>query len=222
MNYFLFVAAAIILICCIRCWKRGLLSSVFNFCGWIVLIVFIYVSRPYFYMMLSGFTSISDFIETRSIEIVTEKMDNPDAVEDESVFKVTIMPSVVSQEIENAAEATKEYVIKVTAKRLTELTLYGLASISSFIVGLFLLYILGKLIRAIGRTPGISSPNKLLGFLLGLAEGLFIIWIVVYLAVCFPTTRCGAYIVENTADDPALHYIYDSVLEHTFLTEKYM
>ena len=80
------------------------------------------------------------------------------------------------------------------------------------LIGILVIYIIDKIIKGIGLVPGIRDVNRLLGVIAGLIEGMLAIWLLMYIASCFPASAVGHFVIENAEKDQLLYFVYENNL----------
>ena len=108
--------------------------------------------------------------------------------------------------------------------------LTGIAvNIISYVILLVLIYIVIRILlglsRAINRMPIIGGVNKIAGAILGLAEGLLIIWCLGLIVMMISGTSFGMKAISVINDNAFLSFLYDkngivlgvNALFHSFL-----
>ncbi|MGI6072534.1 MAG: CvpA family protein [Lachnospiraceae bacterium] len=102
----------------------------------------------------------------------------------------------------------KEYI----SCQLTTLTIKLIAFFLLMIVVFIFLRVIFHLLKIINRIPVIRGLNRLLGGVLGLVEGLIILWLACLIIMAFSGTQFGATCMEVISKSPVLAFIYDNNL----------
>ena len=122
------------------------------------------------------------------------------------------MPEFAKDDIETSIENSIDNIIKAVAKELSDAAINGISNILLIAVGIIIIYIIDRILRAIGFVPGIRDVNRVLGIIAGAAEGMLFTWLAMYLADCFPTSFIGQFIITYAKADQMLYYIYKNNL----------
>lgn len=99
----------------------------------------------------------------------------------------------------------KEYIVA----KLSDITMKAIAFLMLSVVIYILLRIIFHLLKIISRIPILRGLNKILGMVIGLAEGLLILWCICILIMAFSTSDLGTKCVEVIQQSKVLSLIYD-------------
>ncbi len=199
--------------------KRGLLRILFTAGFAIVIIVLCaLLTRP-----LASFLREKTFIgaeaESRITEYITEKADEKEAgivigAEDEVVDSLPLPGFLrtdikVNNTIKKYTEMGVNSFSGYLSERITRIVIYAIAFILLFIVLSIVFRIVIFLLKIIERIPLIHGINRLFGALLGLAEGLLVLWCICIFIMVFSGTSFGASCMEIISASPILSFIYN-------------
>ncbi|QFJ54219.1 CvpA family protein [Pseudobutyrivibrio xylanivorans] len=218
-NPVLIICILIILFCTIRGAQKGMLRIIFGMISWIILLWFVNTACTYVSDYLNVNTTLPAFVQENIETNLSDKYhmaeeDNEGTGED-AVLK--LLPIAIREKVDETINNSVEALINCISVELSEAAIKGIATIVSVLGGILLIYILNKLINLIGAIPGIKGANKMLGVTAGFVESLLIIWLCMYLADCFPTTKYGEFILTNTASNDLLNYVYKiNIIEQVF------
>ncbi len=210
VNYLLVIFGIILVVCILRGARRGVVRIVFGLLSWIFLIWFVNFSTIY----ISDYLTINSPVEDIIQEHISEYIHNRYTVAEEEQTGtgaeaiIGITPAHIKAEITETIQTSIDNTIALITDELTKEAIKGLSTIISVMLGSIVIYLIDKLLRFIGFVPGVRDVNRLLGVAAGFAEGMLIIWVIMYLAECFPTTTYGQYVLENTMSDQLLTSVY--------------
>ena len=214
VNYLLIVCAVIMLICVIRGATKGMLRIVFGLVAWIALICFVNFGSEYVSNYIYNRTEVTQMINERIAEHLKERYNESEENEagsgQESI--IIMVPSNIREKIDQTVQSSIDSTISVVASELTFITIRGISIVISLVVGAILLYIISRIIVALGYAPGIRDVNRLLGIIAGLIEGMLIIWLIMFIADCFPASALGYFVANNVENDQILFSIYQNNL----------
>jgi competence protein ComGC len=105
-------------------------------------------------------------------------------------------------------ESFSEYI----AKSLTDILMSSLAMMILFIAIRILLRVIITVANLITRLPIIRTVNKTLGGIIGLAEGIIVIWIAAIVVTALGATAMGSNILEAISSNEILNFIYNNNL----------
>lgn len=135
----------------------------------------------------------------------------------DSINELKLPSSIKEKLIENntadiklnmGAESFSEYV----AKYLTDILIESLAVMILFIVIRIVLRVVVTVADLISRLPIIRTVNKTLGGIIGLAEGIIIVWIAAIVVTALGATDIGGNLLEAISSNEILNFIYNNNL----------
>ena len=214
LNYLLIIFAVLMLYCIIRGATRGMLRIVFGLCAWIFLICFVNYGAGIAASYIETNTTVPTFIEDRldvHLHDRYTKAEEKEAGTGQDAVMV-IVPTKIKDEIMETIQESIDIAIKIVAQELTKAAIKGISTILCVVLGIILIFILDKIIKAVGLVPGVRDVNRLLGVIAGLLEGMLIIWLVMFIADCFPASVMGRFVIENSEENQILCFIYQNNL----------
>lgn len=214
LNYLLIACIVILLACIIRGAHRGMLRIVFGVVGWIFIICFINYSSDYVTSYISDNTKVPTVVQEHITTHLTDKYNTSEEKEagtgEDAVMQV--VPNYIKEKVTETVQSSIEATINFISQELTTAAIKGIATIVSIVAAILFLFILDKIIKAIGLVPGIKDVNRLLGIIAGVAEGMLIIWLLMYIASCFPASTLGEFVIKNAEKDQLVYFIYQNNL----------
>ncbi len=185
------IIIAIILFTVIRGAKRGFISTVFDFCKFIVSVIlaFVFKDRVSEYIINTEiFASAKESVTqslTKALSNAGENISSADmltAFEKENAGLVRLIEAFggsldkarqwienMADESGNVAELAAEYIIEPASKVCSQV----IAFIAIFVVSLIVLALLQKLLNLIFELPVLKQVNKTGGFLIGIVCAFF-------------------------------------------------
>ena len=213
-NYLLIIFLILLAVCVIQGLRKGVIKIVFGLISWVFLIWFINIATPIINQEIYLNTEIAENINETITLHLQERYDKSEEKEQGSGLEniTSVLPSSLTEKIDESIQNSVNEVIYVIADELTATALKGISILIAFIIGSIIIFIIGKILEAIGRLPGLKSVNKLIGCLAGVVEALLIIWFVMFIADCFPATTLGGFVINNSENDELLSIIYSNNL----------
>ena len=98
------------------------------------------------------------------------------------------------------------------ATSLADIVVEVLAVLVLFVIIKLILRIIISLLNIVSHLPIIHGMNKMLGGIVGLAEGVIIIWIICLLLTIVSGTAVGEQIMSEISSNEILNYIYSNNL----------
>ena len=219
MNYVLIIFLLILLYCLINGARKGVIRIVFGLIAWAFVLWFINFSIPYISDAIYSNTTISQDIKDNIDEHLHETYSDSES-EDEGSGNdaiLALIPSSLQEMAQEQMQSSIDAAISVIAEELTTTAIQGIATLIGVIIAILIVFLVGKLVNLIGLIPGLKEVNRFFGAFAGLLEAALIIWFILYIADCFPTSAFGEFILNGVNGDEMLTYIYDHNLIKTIV-----
>lgn len=210
-NMSFIVAVIIMIFLCYRGYKKGLLYVVFGVIAMIFMVLFTAIAEPTVTIFIRENTPIEENLH-KLIEEDLEKRADTIIIENGGAGAedfINALPEALSSRINETANTAKDTVIETTADALCYRALTGMSSILTMIAGIVIVLIVRAIVLAIGRAPVIRGINKFLGFIAGFAEGIMVIWVILFFASRFVSSTLGHTIIEDCGENFVLAYLYN-------------
>ncbi len=211
INALVIIFLILALICALSGVNKGMLRTIFSLIAWILLLWFINYSSPLISAYIVDNTAISQTIESQISDSLKTKYDNAELKEAGSGQDriLLLIPSNIKNEISDTIEDSVDTVIEFVAKELTQSAVNGLSVILALVVGFIIIKLIDLILKAVTKIPGLSALDRVLGLIVGLVKGLLLIWLILFIADCFPATALGSYIISSCQDNSVLLYLYE-------------
>jgi uncharacterized membrane protein required for colicin V production len=200
------------LACVIRGTRRGMLRILFGIVAWVFLLCFINFGSDFATNYIMGNTDVPGIIQQNIDAHLHERYNESEGKEpgtgNEAILGV--VPSTIKDTITTTIQESIDQTISLIAEELSRAAIKGISTILCVVLGILLIYLLDKLIKAIGFVPGVRDVNRLLGFIAGFIEGMLIVWLIMYIADCFPASALGRFVAINIDNDQILKFIYEN------------
>ena len=210
------IIIAVILLCVIMAYRKGLVEVAFRLISFILAIVLSFTLYIPVANAIIENTEIDEKIKEtientiKQEDFVPEQEDSAtidigEAVEPTETKKEQmpdIITNYISKTITEAADTAKDNLAEVVATNLAITAIKIVTLIVLFIIIKIVLSILKIIINAIASLPVINSANKIGGIIYGVLEALLIIYVALAIAMAISTitgnTDILAYINEST------------------------
>lgn len=154
---------------------------------------------------------VSEYVDSR-LEDLSQKL----SAESEDLFiNALALPEFIKSNIrlDNTLEKYRDLGVATFSEyitaQLTRVSIRAIAFVLLAIVIYIFLRIIFSILRVIQKIPILRGINRLLGGILGLAEGLLIIWGICIIIIIFSGTSFGTSCMEVIQASKILTYIYD-------------
>lgn len=129
----------------------------------------------------------------------------------------TPLYDVIQEKCMEAVQINIGINLKGGIEQIADMAVQRIAWILSFILISILLGILVHVLDIIAKLPGIDSINHIGGLVVGLLEGLLIVWILFFVIVLCQGSEWGSQMMTEIQENPLLKLLYESnVLEKLF------
>ena len=163
-------------------------------------------------------TSIGTSIEEKVGDFVDSKLEGVVNTNEDEIIDSLPIPSFLKKNLhenntvtkykEQGVSSFREYAVK----NITTIAVKAITYLALMIIIFLLLRLLLMLTKFINKVPVIGGINRILGAVLGLIEGLIIIWALCLLVMAFSGSDFGATCMKVINDSVVLKFIYDNNL----------
>ena len=218
MNWLLIVVIVILAGFTFYSYQRGFVKSALSMTLFLITILLVNLLNPYVTEFIMEQTSVYDTVKESCMEIYSpenQKEIQTQGSEDEINNSSPVANILKKKMIEdnNAAQyqlldvsKIQEYIAAYIAKTIISSASYVL----TFILVYVLLRVLMVALDILTRLPGIKEINKTVGAVLGLIQGLIIVWLVFVAADIFGTTQFGISVQQQISDSGLLQFLSDN------------
>lgn len=207
--------------------RHGLLKSVWKITSIVITIVLVIALKTPFTTMLAQ-TSVCDTIYKSVSEKITPTFtDNMNtglitSADESEISKTLALPKVVisrllkdydagATESQSNTEITRA--VDNIARSITMMILGFIAAVILFILIKLLLFIVYRILAALSKLPIINGTNKFLGFLTGVINALFVIYIICAIVSFVATDNADVYRMVSETYIVKYFYNYNILLE---------
>ena len=234
MNVTFIVALVVIIGLTVLGYVRGLIKSVWHFAGAIIIIALTLMLAPTTAKILNN----NEKIRSKVYEKVKETIKVPEGgIVNQDKFNGTVedliedlnLPSSMEEmfkkyinEKGDSVEKAQQDMVESFYDKATTAVITGAAYVVTLILVIILSAIAVWLLDKFFTLPGLNAVNKIGGLIIGLAEGIIIVWAFCGLISVFAATETGATIIEQIKANPLLNYFYEHNLISTVISAKLM
>ena len=205
------VILGIILLCIIMGYVRGLTGSLIKIVSFVLSLIIAFVLFVPVSNLIMDNTTIDENLE-QSIrgmivgENTAEEQKMPEAITD-----------YISQQVEEAADNTKEAIADSTAAEVTVTIIKAGTWIGLFLIARILLIFLRFITSLIAKLPVIKQFDKLGGIVYGILEGLIIVYVLLAI-LSFLSPMLGESLINaiNTSWEGSMMYNNNIILKIIF------
>ena len=224
MDYLVLMCVLFILVACaFNGYKSGAIKIAFALIASVLGVLLAMLFFEPFGDFLKENTQINEIVEDGIYDLIVEYMqsDELDKKADEltgDMLSEVPLPKQISEMLlkNNNEETVKqlgaESIADYISKELANMVIKVISFVILYILISLALRIIISLADAITKLPVVKEVNKLVGVVVGLLEGLVIVWIFFIVITGMTSTSEGQIIMEQIMDNAFLSFLYDNNL----------
>lgn len=216
MNLMLLACAAILLLCGLIGYKRGLIKSAVSAMGIVGAILIANLINPYVKTVLCEHTQVRETVRQKIEENLNtnfeHKMDS--VYEKEDYLEQTDLPEIVKNYIRSNADINKkqidlsDYINSVT-DYLTDVVMNGISYMATAAVLLLIVIIALALSEILSGVPIVGGLDKVGGLIFGLVQAFVIIWLLMLVVTFMSAFDWGAQMMDMIQKSDVLSSLYN-------------
>lgn len=205
MDYVILIGVIVILaLSALYGYKRGFVHIVLSMVAMLVTFILAGLLTVPVSAMIKSATPLYDHIEKSVSELVAENN-----VDINSISNLGLPKNIEEKIMEGAGEALgnfNEYIVDTLSDMLLKaLTFFGLIIVIYIIVRIVIV-----ICDFISKLPVINSINKTGGLVVGIAQGLLVLWIACLVVTAFSDKSWAQEVFRQINGNPLLTFIYDN------------
>ena len=216
MNLMLLACAAILLLCGLIGYKRGLIKSAMSAVGIVGAILIANLINPYVKTVLCEHTQVREIVRQKIEENLNtnfeQKMDS--VYEKEDYLEQTDLPEIVKNYIRSNADINKKQVdlsgyINSITDYLTDMVMNGISYVTTAAVLLLIVIIALALSEILSGVPIVGGLDKAGGLIFGLVQAFVIIWLLMLVVTFMSAFDWGAQLMDMIQKSDVLSSLYN-------------
>lgn len=216
MNLMLLACAAILLLCGLIGYKRGLIKSAVSAVGIVGAILIANLINPYVKTVLCEHTQVREIVRQKIEENLNtnfeQKMDS--VYEKEDYLEQTDLPEIVKNYIRSNADINKKQVdlsgyINSITDYLTDMVMNGISYVTTAAVLLLIVIIALALSEILSGVPIVGGLDKAGGLIFGLVQAFVIIWLLMLVVTFMSAFDWGAQMMDMIQKSDVLSSMYN-------------
>ena len=172
--------------------KTGLVKAVFDLLAFFLTWLLTWIFYPYLAALLIKTPVYDSIYKWINITLADNRLVNETVPE----FFLKI-PDFIKDSIVISSKQALENIVSSTVDALTVLAINAISILILYFVFRFLSILIKKIGRKINKIAIIGPVNMLLGGAFGIIRGLLIIYVVMMVISCFPTTKLYSHIAND-------------------------
>ena len=216
MNLMLLACSAILLLCGLIGYKRGLIKSAVSAVGIVGAILIANLINPYVKTVLCEHTQVREIVRQKIEENLNtnfeQKMDS--VYEKEDYLEQTDLPEIVKNYIRSNADINKKQVdlsgyINSITDYLTDMVMNGISYVTTAAVLLLIVIIALALSEILSGVPIVGGLDKAGGLIFGLVQAFVIIWLLMLAVTFMSAFDWGAQMMDMIQKSDVLSSLYN-------------
>lgn len=218
INLLTVIVLLVLLLYAVRGYRKGFVKTLASMFFLAVAMVAVYFATPYVRDFLMEQTPVYSFIEGKCEELVGNVGSEflTDAGAQEEYIQSLKLPDILKEQLieNNNAENYASLAVTNFREYLSGFLTNGLLTILVYVVTFLIVWIiLSVAVAALGaaaKLPVLSGINRILGFVLGTAQGVLVIWIAFLVLTLLSGTDGGRKLLNMVYESEVLAYLYDA------------
>lgn len=228
MNWLTIVVLGIIVYFAWRGRRVGFIKTVFSIFSIVIAIVIAATVSPYISKSLCSNERFYNFVNEKVDDFIkidknkAEESNNQDKLsvgeQVDSINQLSIPKAFKTKLIENKNNLEVYKALKVkdfqsyVSSYVTTLIINAVSFILSYLAAMILLFILCSALNIISKLPVINGLNKTAGLLVGIFEGLLVIWLLCIVLTIFSSTNIAQSLYQLINESQILSSLYNNNL----------
>ncbi|WP_455717118.1 CvpA family protein [Anaerosporobacter sp.] len=228
MNWLVIAVAAVLVAFALKGRKTGFIKTIFSIFSIIIAIVLSSAISPYVSKALRSnekfYNNINDHVEDVVKLKVKDKDKTTVSEQVEAINKLSLPESIKKNLLENKSNSEVYKALQVDTFKeyvngyITTLVINAISFLITYLVVTVLLVIVCGALNIISKLPIINGLNKTAGLLVGLLEGLLVIWVLCIVLTAFSSTQTSQKLYELIQESQFLSCLYNNNLLLGYIT----
>ncbi len=230
MNVLTLIVIVIFAISALRGYQKGFVKSLASLASIFLSLVLVNLANPYVTDFLKEHTPVYTYIEEKCGETFSAALQNNAATEagaallQDEVIESLPLPDVLKNMLrqsntpeyyaEQAIRSFSEYVPKYMANLILTIVSF----VCTWILVIVFVWLAVKALDLVANLPVIKGINQVLGLLVGLVQGLIIVWIGFLVITVFSHADTGRQLMSMISENPFLETLYNTNILLDILT----
>lgn len=216
MNWLLVAVALLLIGFAAKGGHVGFIKTVFSISALVVSLVLSVSLSPYVSKEMQNNKWIKDYMMERIEKVINLEEKNTKVTDEVEIIEGLNLPKALKNALRenNNTEVYKTLAIRSFKEYISSyLTVVIINSISFFIVFVIInvvLFILASALDILSKLPVLNGLNKTAGILVGLLQGLIVVWILCIVLTMFSTEKIGQNLFSLINQSKFLSNIYNN------------
>lgn len=222
MNWLVIAVVAVLVAFAFKGRKTGFIKTIFSIFSIIIAIVVASAISPYVSKALRTNENFYNYIYDRVEDVVKLKVEDKDKTtvseQVEAIDKLSLPESIKKNLLENKSNSEVYKALNVDTFKgyvngyITTLVINAISFLITYLVVTIILIVVCAALNIISKLPIINGLNKTAGLLVGVFEGLLVIWMLCIVLTAFSSTQTAQKLYELIQESQFLSCLYNNNL----------
>lgn len=209
MNWLLIAVSVFLIVCAINGYRLGFVKKLFTMVSFVITIVAASAMTPYISDFLTNNTSIYDTIKESTTGVLEGNVEDSNENNTETVEDIKV-PTIIKTMISDGENSITKSVNDYISTQLSNTIINAISFAIAFAVITLVLRTTVFTLDIIANLPIIKGINQYAGLILGVGEGVIIIWLVFMVITILGNTEIGITLTKYIEDSKFLSFIYNN------------
>lgn len=220
LNIFLIVVLVIMGVFTLWGYWRGFIRVIFSLVALVVMALLVSWLSPYMNRFLQEYTSLEERIQSRCVAMIREMAQDEvqenaqeqlEKAESQGELK---LPAEWSRQLARKSAGALDQALENTGiyqeagTYLADMILGGISFVVTFLLVAIIIKIIIHLLDLVARLPILKGINRILGAVAGLAEGLLVVWALLFIVTLACTSQWGQQAIASIQESEFLTFLY--------------
>ena len=210
MNIMLIMVIMILALFALVGWHKGLIKIVMSLAAMLVTIIACVFLTPMISSFVRNHTQVYDKLNKSIFELIIDSDSFKNVIDDNIVQEESLNVNDIDlTKINEYGDTVSKYMELIVDKMQFPDSIAQKADVIVFVIVFLTVRILFIVTKVIEKIPVLKDVNKLMGLLLGIAEGLIVVWLIFALVTACSRFDWAASALADIGSNGLLSFIYD-------------
>lgn len=217
MNVFTILVLLILAAFALNGWRRGFVRAFTHMFFFLASAALVYLATPYISGFLKEYTPVYEMVEENCREALTESAGGQEEsrLEQKKFIEGMGLPKILEQQLINGnnKDSYQEMDISGFSDYLSGYMAGLILNIATFVITLALVHLILRMtvltLDNLSKLPVLHSINQTLGMVLGIGQGLLVVWLAFLVITVLGNTEAGQRMMGMIHESPVLEALYN-------------
>lgn len=226
MNVFTIIVLLILAAFALNGWKRGFVRVFTHMFFFLASAALVYLATPYISGFLKEYTPVYDMVQESCREALGEPAAQEESrLEQKKFIEGMGLPEILEKQLVNGNNGDSYQGMDITgfSDYLSGYMAGLILNIVTFVVTLVVVHLILRMtiltLDNLSKLPVLHSINQTLGMVLGIGQGLLVVWVAFLVITAFGNTEAGQRLMEMIHESPILECLYNMNIFLEYLLE---